>query len=640
MFLFLLAISLFQGYFDKIAMIRNFLISLSVLFFITNSVISKESEEEIWRSTLSEEKSEELLRFQEAPSAIETYLANVISFEYYEYRLVQVLAGSKMHENQFEEAINVWEKYKEFFPTKKNEISELIEIIKNDQDEILIRNLGSSINTEYAEYLPILEMSGKRIFFTSFERNGNKTSEDIYYSDWDESKKEWSLAKSLSDLNTELPEAAISLSVDGSSLILFGNQSESLGQGDIFYSELSKEGWDKAKAFPQPINSEYFEADLVYTPNRKAVLFSSDRPNDLFKLRPKDQFSLGDKWGNTDIYVSFLNENGEYMEPINLGSTINTAFAERTPYLHSDGKTLYFSSNGHNGFGDLDIFKSVRLDDTWTKWSKPVNIGKYLNGSGTDWGFKLNISGRKGYLSAARLDSFGDTDLYEVIPLPKRAEPLEFSFVLKGKVVDEEGNFLNASIKWYLEETKEEQGFSRAKSTNGDYIVNLETGKKYLVNFYLSGFQSQTIKVDTAGITKFQDIIKQIVMKKGDSVSVESPKKINQKQYFPEIIYFNPKSHQMNPAYLDNLQRVVTFLQNNPSKNLLIKGYAKDGGSEIDDINLSSKRAENIQKYFLVQGIPSKRMIFYGLGRSRPDGQLIENKRAIKYHHKVTLEIQ
>jgi hypothetical protein len=288
-------------------MFRNFLGLAFIIFFITNAVFSKESEEEIWRSTLTTEKLEELARFQEAPSAIESYLANVISFEYYEYRLLQIVVGSRMHENKFDEAIQILQKYRDFFPTKKNEITELIEIIQNDQDEISIRNLGSSINTEYAEYLPILEMSGKKLYFTSFERNGSKTSEDIYYSDWDESKKQWSQAQSLSEINTEFPEAAISLSMDGSTIILFGNFSDQLGLGDIFYSELTKDGWTKAKAFPQPINSEFFEADLVYTPNRKAVLFSSDRPNDLFKRRPKDQFSLGDTWGNTDIYISFLN---------------------------------------------------------------------------------------------------------------------------------------------------------------------------------------------------------------------------------------------------------------------------------------------------------------------------------------------
>jgi len=621
-------------------MFRNFLGLAFIIFFITNAVFSKESEEEIWRSTLTTEKLEELARFQEAPSAIESYLANVISFEYYEYRLMQVLVGNRMNENKFDEAILILEKYRDFFPTKKNEITELIEIIQNDQDEISIRNLGSSINSEYAEYLPLLEMSGKKLYFTSLERNGSKTSEDIYYSDWDESKKQWSQAQSLSDINTEFPEAAISLSMDGSTIILFGNFSDQLGLGDIFYSELTKDGWTKAKAFPQPINSEFFEADLVYTPNRKAVLFTSDRPNDLFKRRPKDQFSLGDTWGNTDIYISFLNEKGEYNKPINLGSTINTAFAERTPYLHSDGKTLYFSSNGHNGFGDLDIFKSVRLDETWTKWSKPVNVGRLLNGSGTDWGFKLNISGKKAFLSATRSDSLGDTDIYEILPLPKRAEPLEFSFALKGKVLDEAGNPLGAGIKWFIENSQEEIGFAKAKATNGDYFVSLEVGRKYFLRFFQPSYQIQTIEIDTGGISKYQSVIKEIILKKGGSLDSQTLKKNKQKQYLPEEIYFYPKSKELDPAYLENLQSMVLFLQENPTKKILIKGYAKDGGSEIDDINLSSYRAETIQKFFLIHGIATKRITFYGLGRTRPDGKLIENRRAIRYHQKVTLEIQ
>jgi outer membrane protein OmpA-like peptidoglycan-associated protein len=129
-------------------------------------------------------------------------------------------------------------------------------------------------------------------------------------------------------------------------------------------------------------------------------------------------------------------------------------------------------------------------------------------------------------------------------------------------------------------------------------------------------------------------------LKKGGSLDSQTLKKNKQKQYLPEEIYFYPKSKELDPAYLENLQSMVLFLQENPTKKILIKGYAKDGGSEIDDINLSSDRAETIQKFFLIHGIASKRITFYGLGRTRTEGKLIENKRAIRYHQKVTLEIQ
>jgi outer membrane protein OmpA-like peptidoglycan-associated protein len=616
------------------------------LFFlflsISNSVVIAETADEIWRSTLTEQKLNDLKSLQNTPELIEPYLINVNTFTYYEYLLVQTLVGIQIDLGNFQSAILIWKSYLDKFPSQKKDIQSIIEILESNQEKSNLTNMGIAINSEVSEYMPILELNDSRIYFTASNREMGKGSEDIWYSEKDEISNDWKPAVPLQELSSENPEAAVSISLDGNSMVLFGNFPGSRGGGDIFYSDLSKDGWTKVQPFPNPINSEYFDADLVYGPNRKIVLFSSDRPEGFFPYRKKGEFALGDYWGNTDLYVSFVGKNGEFSKPMSLGSTVNTPFSERTPYLHADGKTLYFSSNGHAGFGDLDIFKTVRLDDTWKNWSKPVNVGSILNGHSTDWGFKLNLSGNKGYFAGIRKDTFGETDIYEVYPLPLRAEPASSSLVLKGRLTNESGTNLKCNLQWKKKDFTEILGISKSKPTTGEYIISFPSGHIYILSISAEGYKTINLEFDATQLKSYKEIKRDITMTKDISPKIELIQKTDSKIYVPEEIYFDYKSYKIKKMYLSNLHQIVEIMVQDPSKSIIITGYSDDsGGSDTSDINLSGKRADEVSKYLVVFGIDPKRILSYGKGKLLNNNENIgKDSRIRKFSRKAILEFK
>src|ERR1035437_1818806 len=163
--------------------------------------------------------------------------------------------------------------------------------------------------------------------------------------------------------------------------------------GDILSSEKTYNGWAPAKPIAN-INTPGWEGDAVYTSDGKAIIFASEG----WQKRGV-QFPTKNRKDGFDLYISFRTKTG-WSTPLNLGTTINTPWCDRYPYLHPDGKTLYFSSEGHGSLGASDVYRSTRLNDSsWTEWSEPENLGKYINGTGDDNGYKISTDGSKAYFS-------------------------------------------------------------------------------------------------------------------------------------------------------------------------------------------------------------------------------------------------
>ena len=259
------------------------------------------------------------------------------------------------------------------------------------------------------------------------------------------------------------------------------------GEFDIYLAEKDSLSW-RMTHLPYPINTKYHEESGNLTSDGKALLFTSDRPGGIGAYVPINQyFYHGSVMGNMDIYISFLTDSG-WSKPINLGPTINTPYAERAAYLHPDGKTLYFSSNGHAGLGRLDVFKSVRLrEDSWTEWSEPVNLGKEINTANDDWGYNIDIKGDSAFFAINDApDGYGNWDIYSVT-LPKNAKP-EKIIIVRGKVTDSGGNPISCVIKWEDLETGEVIGRLRSDPRDGYYFITLNPGRNYGYFADKSGF--------------------------------------------------------------------------------------------------------------------------------------------------------
>ncbi len=288
-------------------------------------------------------------------------------------------------------------------PTIKK-LSNLKEILFKPYDASIIpKNWGMPVNTlSGREYAPTLSADDKTLFFIGGGRPNNlpsdRNDEDIFVSK--NRANSWSppvLVRDLSSPNSN--EGVQHISSDATKLLLFIN-------GALHVANKSLLGWDTPLPLDQ-INTSDWQADANFTSDNNAMLFTSSRPTNynfaLNGLTLSEQRRLsyhGESGESVDIYVSLKDVNGNWGEAINLGPVINTDYNERSPFLHPDMKTLYFSSSGHGGLGSMDVFKSTRLSDTcWTCWSKPENLGKEINTTGSDSGYKISTSGEMAYFT-------------------------------------------------------------------------------------------------------------------------------------------------------------------------------------------------------------------------------------------------
>jgi outer membrane protein OmpA-like peptidoglycan-associated protein len=522
---------------------------------------------------------------------------------------VQLIAEREIHAHQWKDAAKIFRQFLPYFKGDKR-YAATIRILEAREEGLRAINLGPNINTSADEYLPVLAADGKRLYFTGNERYGGYGGEDIFYSDRRDSI--FGPATNLSgQINTTTNEASLSISTDGNRLIIFGNYPESYGRGDIFYTDRTANGWSRVQHFPRPINSEYYDCDAIMTSDGKAMLFVSDRPGGIGDYHGKGSFFHGNLWGNSDIYVSVYSDSG-WSKPINLGPTINTPYAERTPFLHPDGKTLYFSSDGHGGLGRLDVYKSTRLrEDSWTEWSTPVNLGKEVNTEADDRSYRISTSGDVAYFAtASRGDGLGGSDIYSVM-LPTAARP-EAVATIHGRVTDTKGNPLAVDINWQDLRTKKSLGTLKSNPQDGTYFIALPMGKEYGYYASRSGYYPVSHNVDLRKRKGSADITENIVL-----ASIEELKSSDVAVRLNNI-FFDYNTFQLQEESFPELDRLVSVIDSTPGARVEIDGYTDDQGSDSYNQELSVRRAQAVVDYLVAHGIPRNRLVPRGFGKSKP----------------------
>jgi outer membrane protein OmpA-like peptidoglycan-associated protein len=515
----------------------------------------------------------------------------------------------ELAKNKPAEAVQVLNVYSKEFPQIEKDLKELSSLLKEKSESVRAIDQGSEINS-YDSYLPVPELSGKKMYYTSMKTPNGKGGEEIVEAL--AAGNTWKSRRFLEELNSQSHDSVCSVSADGTGLILFGHYASSLGGGDLFLSTLTEQGWTPPKNFGKPVNSPGFDSDGIFTPDGKAILFTSDRLGGYFPHIKKGMYHAGSYWGNTDIYISFLQENGSFGTPINLGPMINTPGAERTPFLHPDGKTLYFSSNGYNvNLGDLDVYKSVRLDDTWTNWSEPINIGKELNTSGTDWGFKLTAASDRGFMSKLNVTKNLE-NIYAFTPLPKKALPEERVIAIEGRIMDENGQPLEADIEWENLNTSKPLGKLRSNPQTGDFFITLPLGEVYVYFARKSGYLSQSQNIDLSNEKVYQ--IRKIEI---PLVSIKQAARSGKEIVLGNIL-FESDSNVLDKRSIPELDRFLSILEQNPEVQIEIQGHTSKGRTEDFNMKLSKERAESVASYLFSKGIPSKRIKTEGYGSSKP----------------------
>ena len=448
------------------------------------------------------------------------------------------------------------------------------------------RNAGENINSDALEYFPSLTIDGSKMIFTRRLNN----DEDFYESNWKNGA--WSKAQPVTGkINTNLNEGAQNISQDGEWLVFTGcNYPEGEGSCDLYIAYKSKSGeWTEPENMGRTINTEFWESSPSMSPDKKSLYFASSRQGG---------------FGGKDIWVTNRNSAGKWSTPLNLGPTVNTSADEGCPFIHADNKTLYFNSNGHDGYGLTDLFLTRKQDND--SWGTPVNLGYPINTIDDEGSLIVSANGSTAFYASDGVDTKGGLDLYQF----ELREDIRSEKVLwvKGKVFDKKTKQgLPSTVE--LTDISSRKQISRLQTDEeGNYLVTLPVGKDYAFNvnrkgylFYSDNFSVKPNKADSPMLVN----IPLQVIEAGASVVLKN-------------IFFDSKKFELQPASTTELDQLILLMKENPKLTILISGHTDNVGKPADNMLLSNNRAKSVVAYLQQKGIESKRVAAKGFGASKP----------------------
>ena len=470
---------------------------------------------------------------------------------------------------------------------------------KSDMGKITITNLGKTINTPFRDYAPVTSADGLMMVFTSrrpvTEREINKkkpSMENIYVSYYDPKKKKWGEAKRLSEsINQQgRHNSAIALSNDGQKMLLYRDDEN--GNGDIWESHLEGENWSVPNKLPEPINSNKdLESSASISPDGNTIYFVSNRKGSI---------------GGRDIWMCRQDENGKWGSVENLGKDVNSIEDEEGVFIHPDGKTIYFSSKGHNSIGGYDLFKSVFENG---KWSIPINLGAPINTAEDELYFVAAANGEVGYYASEKPGGTGERDIYQIKPIDKKKDKVPKLTLFTGIVIDKETSaLLESEIEITDNEKNEIISKIKSNSATGKFLISLPSGKNYGINVKKNGYlfySDNFIIPDTAA---YKEIVKTVPLEKI---------KVGSKIILKNIFYDFDKS-TLTPSSKSELERLVKLLSNNPTIKIELSSHTDNKGTDEYNMKLSQARAQSVVDYLISKNISKDRLIAKGYGESQP----------------------
>lgn len=491
---------------------------------------------------------------------------------------------------------------------------------------VWVDNLGSAINSAAPEYAPLISTDESLLILTArrssnigglLDESDNLPFEDVYYSR--NSGGEWSPLRNLGEVvNTSGHDAGSGLSPDGKTLFVF--RGDVKGGGDIYQSVFRENEWSKPKALYKTVNTDAHESAAAISFDGKDLYFVSEKEGG---------------FGGKDIYVAHWDaEKERWGESNNLGPVVNSPYDEDGVYIHPDGKTLYFSSEGHNSIGGNDIFYS---EVEGGRWKTPVNLGIPINTPDDDVFFSVAADGRTAYYSSDREEGYGEKDIYRLtflgpekqpvlnvedrliagsnerkieIPLQPAVEIRTSKMVLlKGLVLDDETNApVAATIDLINNATAQVLASFQVEPTSGKYLVSLPAGKNYGLNVNADGYLFNSLNFnipDSAGYREFYKVIKMKRIKIGETIVLRN-------------IFFDYNKATIREESTAELDRLEKVLNENPMIKVEISGHTDNVGGDAYNLNLSEQRAQSVVSHLKSKGIEASRMVATGYGETLP----------------------
>jgi OOP family OmpA-OmpF porin len=485
------------------------------------------------------------------------------------------------------------------------------------------------VNSRFNEVKPIFSPDGSTLYFTRsnhpLNSGGRRDRGDVWQANVLAPGRYGEVKLADRAFNSSQMNSIVGFSENGQEVYFQTYDTESKGKRQAGIYKMPGGG---GKA--QPVTIHYFFNKAKY---QDATL----SPDGKVMLLAMESYST---YGLEDLYVSFLQPDGSWSEPKNLGLEINTPKQEMSAWLAADGQTLYFTSNGHGGHGSMDIFRSQRLDGSWKRWSKPENLGPEVNDAGADMYYSESPQGEWAYYSSTQnSEGFGDI---RKTPIPEQEdkepllveaeeEPLspeatadtsemvaavesnieedsieevtvlvKQSFEVEGQVQNEAGQPQPAQLRI----SRPGIDYSDSRAISGSFDVNLPEGGEYRVKVQAQGYYP----VDTSlrvseGVNALNLRLRPLVV--GETVRLEN-------------VMFRQSTAVLMEESNEALDEVVSLMQENPQMEILVTGHTDNQGSSKANIRLSRERVEAVKNYLVSRGIEEERIEGKGYGPTRP----------------------
>ncbi len=480
-----------------------------------------------------------------------------------------------------------------------------VSVSKETPKDIQKENLGKTINSPGQEVAPVISPDGRTLYFTrnfNKENIGGADHQDVWYSVRESGSSDnpagWRNAVNMGPPINNAGDNAISGMAPNGRMAYLINVYKPDGNMTfgISRSILTKAGW----SVPVECKIDNNYNIEVNGMNQMEFCVSPDGRTIILAVQRKDTR------GNRDLYVSQQKPNGSWSEPVSLGRVVNTADAESSPFLAADGRSLYFTSSGHAGFGNGDIFVSRRLDASWGNWSEPENLGPAINTPEWDGYFTIPASGDYAYLSS-RAGSMGEDDIFRLKLYPAiKPDPVA---IISGHVLDAVSKKPIASsvMSSILGDNTERSTFDYNPEA-GEYRIILPTQKTYNLTASREGYFPTTETLNLSKDKRFRDIKRNLYL-----VKIEPGQKIVMRE-----VLFEQSQSMLQPGGNTELDRIVTMLNEHPTMDLLIEGHTDNQGDWDLNIKLSEDRVRVVKDYLLSHSIAQARIQTKAWGPSKP----------------------
>ncbi len=511
------------------------------------------------------------------------------------FRALQRLIHKDLTNKKWAEATAKVRQYAPFFPNDDKRITGLIEILERPLSNVTAERLSANVNSLSAEYCPVISADNRTLYFCR-----RTDQEDVFVTHRD-GEGNWTPAEICHGLDSPNNEAPMALSADGTELLLFK-------EGQLLFTEKTAEGtWTRGRDISPNINAAKWQAESSFSADGKVLVFESRRRDDVLGLRESGVFMGDYRTENIDIFISFKTGENTWSKAVNLGKVINTPFRERSPFLHPDMRTLYFCSEGHGGLGDMDLFKTTRLDSTWLNWSEPIHVGKELNTPGEDWGYKISTNGRYAFYSS-------NQDIWMATPLPEIARPLPMK-VISGVLTGMDNRPVIGTRIIIRDKIKGDTiTILKPDPKTGEYAVVIPLDREYEAivvnsqNNYLPVTVDLTTTASTSGDFERRDDIK--LFKKEDVTG-------SGLNFTFRNLNFDFSKADIKPESFGELDRWADILKQYKFK-ATIEGHTDNVGDDAGNLTLSQRRADAARNYLIGKGCVPDDIQSVGYGEKKP----------------------